>query len=52
MPRGLPLFMTGLNPVEEKDEVTFGDGEFTSRSVRQMSRLITNCAQLTMTLNS
>jgi hypothetical protein len=34
----------GLNPVEEKNGVTFRDGEVTSSSVRQTSRLIANCA--------
>jgi hypothetical protein len=41
----------GLNPLEEKDEVTFGDGEVTSPSVCQTSRLIASCAKFTMILN-
>jgi hypothetical protein len=38
------FFCDGLNPVEEKNGVTFRDGEVTSSSVRQTSRLIANCA--------
>ncbi len=41
----------GLNPVEEKNGVTFRHGEVTSSCVHQTSRLIAEGAQFTVALN-